>query len=59
MFHVPHSYRAIFSQSESLRKNTVQRGLRIFNLICYQIFLSRKTKKKTQGLTKLIQTYES
>ena len=58
MFHVPHSYRAIFSQSESLRKNTVQRGLRIFNLICYQIFLSRKTKKKTQGLTKLIQTYE-
>ena len=59
MFHVPHRYRAIFSQSESIRKITVQRGLRILNLICYQIFLSRKTKKKTQGLTKLIQVYKN
>lgn len=59
MFHVPHRYRAIFSQSESIRKITVQRGFRILNLICYQIFLSRKTKKKTQGLTKLIQVYKN
>lgn len=59
MFHSPYRYRAIFSQSESIRKITVQRGFRILNLICYQIFLSRKTKKKTQGLTKLIQVYKN
>ena len=59
MFHVPYRYRAIFSQGESPGRIIVQLGLRILNYCCYQIFLSRKVLKKTQGLTELIQVYKN
>lgn len=58
MFHSPYGYRAIFSQNDSLKNIFVQRALRILNYVFYRVFLNRKTTKKTQGLTKLIQVYK-